>query len=166
MFIHQTVRRNRSEFKIKKSQKYLEFSIEYVGICIGCHPTNRGFSHCPSIVGRQRRSPTLVYAISASGRIPRGIPCRKQDNYISTGVCRCSILDCNKKFCENFKWPRISADKRFSLCLCFPPSSPQPGLLCGLRLKDKNYFSSYIKIEVKLSAGSSGDPALSIITKL
>lgn len=49
--------------------------------------------------------------------IPRGISCRMQDNYISTGIHRCSILDCNTKFCENFREPRISADKRFSLCL-------------------------------------------------
>ncbi len=38
--------------------------------------------------------------------------CRKQDNYISAGIYRCQILDFNKKFCENFKVSRISADKR------------------------------------------------------
>ena len=29
------------------------------GICICCHPTGRGFSHCLIVVGRQRRSPRL-----------------------------------------------------------------------------------------------------------
>ena len=64
-----------------------------VGICICCRPTLRGFSHCPSIVGRQRQKPTPVYAIIVSDRIPHGIPCRMLDNYISTGIYRCSILD-------------------------------------------------------------------------
>ena len=36
-----------------------------------------------------------------------------ENNYISTGIYRCSILDMNMKFCENFKQSRISADKRF-----------------------------------------------------
>ncbi len=40
-----------------------------VGICICYRPTIRGFSHCPIYVGRQRRSPTPVYATYASGHI-------------------------------------------------------------------------------------------------
>ena len=59
----------------------------------------------------------------------------KQDNHISTGIYRCSILDIGMKFCENFKASRISADKRFSLFFCFPPSTLRPGLPNGLRCK-------------------------------
>ena len=36
-----------------------------VGFCICYRPTNRGFSYCLVYVGRQRRSPTLVYASMA-----------------------------------------------------------------------------------------------------
>ena len=39
------------------------------------------------------QKPTLVYAINASGYISPEISCRMQDNYISTGIYRCSILD-------------------------------------------------------------------------
>lgn len=39
------------------------------------------------------QKPTLVYAIIASGRISLEIHCRKQENYISSGIYRCSILD-------------------------------------------------------------------------
>ncbi|MDO4334716.1 MAG: hypothetical protein Q4C37_02640 [Bacteroidales bacterium] len=35
------------------------------------------------------------------------------DICITTGIYRCSILDIDTKLCENFKQPRISADKRF-----------------------------------------------------
>ena len=80
-------------------------------------PTFRGFSHCPLDVRRQLQKPTLVYATIASGYISPEISCRMQDNYISTGIYRCSILDIGMKFCENFETSRISADKRFQLCL-------------------------------------------------
>lgn len=56
-----------------------------VGICICYRPTLRGFSHCPSIVGRQRRNPTLVYAINTSDNISHEILHKMQDNYISKG---------------------------------------------------------------------------------
>ncbi len=54
-----------------------------------------------------------VYAINAFGYITPEIISRMQDNYISTGIYRCSILDIDMKFCENFETSRISADKRF-----------------------------------------------------
>ena len=109
-----------------------------VGDCIGYRPTTGGFSHCPSIVGRQRRSPTLVYAINASDDIPPGILCRIQDNYISTDIYSCSILDCNTKFCENSRESRISADKRFHY-VCFPPSTPDRGFqaVCNRKFNTK-----------------------------
>ena len=117
-----------------------------VGICIGYRPTLWGFSHCPITVGRQRRSPTLVYAIGASGYIPRGISCRMQDNYISTGIHRCSILDCNRNFARissGQESARINAfyyvfakAYRLAVCAartrqgdnCIPPSVPRPRL--------------------------------------
>ena len=67
------------------------------------------------------QKPTPVYAISASGYISPEISRRKQDNHISTGIYRCSILDMNKKFCENFKQSRISADKRFLMYFHYIP---------------------------------------------
>ena len=78
------------------------FTKKSVGICICYRPTNRGFSHCPIHVGRQLQKPTPVYAIITSDTISLEISCRKLDNYISTGIYRCSILDMNMKFCENF----------------------------------------------------------------
>ncbi len=57
-----------------------------------------------------------VYAIKASGPYFSRNIVPKAEYYISTGIYRCSILDMNKKFCENFKQSRISADKRFLLC--------------------------------------------------
>ena len=85
-----------------------------VDVCICCRPTNRGFSHCPIKVGRQRAEATLIYAIAASGRVPRETSYRMARNYISTGIYRCSTLDFDMKFCENSCSSRISADKRFS----------------------------------------------------
>ena len=67
------------------------------------------------------QKPTLVYAINAFGCISPEIPCRKQDNYISTGIYRCSILDIGMKFCENFCTSRISADKRFLMYFHYIP---------------------------------------------
>ena len=43
------------------------------------------------------RSPTLVYVINASGYFPHGILCQMQDNHISAGICRCTILDFGMK---------------------------------------------------------------------
>ena len=76
------------------------------------------------------QKPTPVYAISASGYIPRGISCRKQDNYISTGIYRCSILDFDMKFCENSRLSRLSADKRFLMYFHYIPlrSTPMRGV--------------------------------------
>ena len=91
-----------------------------VGDCICCRPTNRGFSHCPITVGRQRRSPTLVYAIKALDHNPLGWLGQSKIITYPRGIYRCSILDCNKKFCENFDSSRTSADKRFSLCRSRP----------------------------------------------
>ena len=76
--------------------------------------------------GRQRRSPTLVYAIKTSACIPPGTPCRMQDNYISTGIYRCSILD----HCMNFA--RIPDSQESALINAFimfhlPPSIPDRG---------------------------------------
>ena len=110
-----------------------------VGCRIGCRPTNRGFSHCLAYVGRQRRSPTLVYAINASGCIPFEIPCRMQDNYISAGVCRCSILDIDRNFA------RISIRQESARINAFnyvvlPALNPSPGLraACVGKFKTNN----------------------------
>lgn len=81
-----------------------------------------------------------------------------QDNYISTGIHRCSILDCNTKFCENFRESRISADKRFSLCLCFPPSSPRPGphAVCNRKVNKISWkFGYHVKGIEKNSSSSA-----------
>ena len=75
----------------------------------------------PIYVGRQLQKPTPVYAINASGDISPEILCRKQSNYISTGIYRCSILDIDLEFCENFKRSRISADKRFLMYVHYIP---------------------------------------------
>jgi len=82
--------------------------------------------------GRQRRSPTLVYAIKTSACIPPGTPCRMQDNYISMGIYRCSILD----HCMNFA--RIPDSQESALInaynyVCVPPSSPTTGASGGLQ---------------------------------
>ena len=121
------------------------------GICICYRPTCRGFSHCPIHVGRQPQKPTLVYATIASGYISPEISCRMQDNHISTGIYRCSTLDMNMKFCENFDKSRISADKRFLMYLNAerdvsrpgdPPCiSPDRGLCISVCIcKTTNYF--------------------------
>ena len=82
------------------------------------------------------QKPTLVYVINALGYISPEISCRMQDNHISTGIYRCTILDFDLKFCENFRLSRISADKRFSLCL-HPAARTPTGLLhSGLRLQN------------------------------
>ena len=77
---------------------------------------------------------------------------------ITTGIYRCSILDYDLKFCENFWLSRISADKRFFIfifrkdfvgfCEVFNmhPTTliPGPGLLRGgLHLQIYNIFSKF-----------------------
>lgn len=89
------------------------------------------------------QKPTPVYAIYASGRI------LSQDNrpdakyYITTGIYRCSFLDMNMKFCENFQQSRISADKRFLKYVNthLIPLNPKPGF-CGQVCNCK--FTNYI----------------------
>ena len=75
----------------------------------------------PSLSRTATQKPTLVYAISAFGYISPEISCQKQDNYISTGIYRCSTLDLDLKFCENFDLSRISADKRFLMYFHYIP---------------------------------------------
>ena len=75
----------------------------------------------PYLCRTATQKPTPVYAIIASGYISHEILCQKQDNYISTGIYRCSILDIDKKFARHFKESRISADKRFLMYFhCIP----------------------------------------------
>lgn len=38
------------------------------------------------------------------------------DIHIPTCIYRCTFLDVDMKFCENFRQSRISADKRFPIC--------------------------------------------------
>ena len=97
-----------------------------VGIYICYRPTIGGFSHCLIVVGRQLQKPTPVYAIITSGTISLEISCRKHDNYISTGIYRCSTLDYDSKLCENFQWSRISADKRFLMYVYTSHSAQTP----------------------------------------
>lgn len=51
---------------------------------------------------------------------------RRPEYYISTGNYRCTTLDFDVKFCENFKVSRISADKRF-IIMSLLPASLTPG---------------------------------------
>lgn len=67
------------------------------------------------------QKPTLVYVINEFGYISPEISCRRHDNHISTGIYRCSILDYDLKFCENFDQSRISADKRFLMYFHYIP---------------------------------------------
>ena len=58
--------------------------------------------------------------------------------YISTGIYRCSILDMNMKFFENFCLSRISADKRFLIYVfASRPLTPDRGFckaVCAAKL--------------------------------
>ncbi len=92
------------------------------------------------------QKPTLVYAINAFGYISPEILCRKQDNYISTGIYRCTILDYDLKLCENFDQSRISADKRFLMYFHYIPLhfTPDRGFceaVCGCKIIN-NYLDS------------------------
>ena len=87
------------------------------------------------------QKPTLVYAISAFGHIPPGIPFRMHNNHISTGIYRCSILDYDLKFCENFDQSRISVDKRFLMYVHYIPLRLTPDLgfcetVCNCKFTD------------------------------
>ena len=70
-----------------------------------------------------------LYAEKEQQCLAAGVACRfsheisswRQDNYISTGIYRCSILDFDMKFCENFWQSRISADKRFLMYVHYIP---------------------------------------------
>ncbi len=62
--------------------------------------------------------PATAQTSETSGDFPCGIGCRMQDIEVSSGIDRCSILDIGWKFCENFREPRTSADKRFSNMCC------------------------------------------------
>ncbi len=99
--------------------------IKSVGICTCHHPTNRGFSHCPVKVGRQRRSPRLYMQTTHSALSLTGYQAECKILH-TTGICRCCTLDFNMIFCENFDLSRISADKRFYLICSLPPSSLAP----------------------------------------
>ncbi|WP_289860736.1 hypothetical protein [uncultured Muribaculum sp.] len=56
--------------------------------------------------------------------------------YTTKGIYRCSILDMNMKFCENFRTSRISADKRFQKCLPTPAHiAPDRGFCFGGQLR-------------------------------
>ncbi len=63
------------------------------------------------------QKPTLVYETTTIGVLSDAESKTNVGVNISTGIYRCSILDHSMKFCENFDKSRISADKRFSLCL-------------------------------------------------
>ena len=89
-------------------------------VCICCRPANRGFSHCPIKVGRQRAEATLVYVMATSTSVSRETSCRMARNHISTGIYSCATLDFDMKFCKNSYSSRISADKRFQKNVCRP----------------------------------------------
>lgn len=94
------------------------------GVCIFCRHSNRGFSHCPIDVRRQRRSPRR-YMQSMPPAAFLAKHRAEASYYITTGVYRCTTLDINMKFCENFCSSRTCADIRF-LCIFYipPPSCP------------------------------------------
>ena len=84
----------------------------------------------PFYVRRQRRSPRSLCKEALGVDFSRS---RYHSTiYITTGIYRCSIPGHRKKFCENFRNPRTSADKRFlDLYIFFSAllSFPLPGLL-------------------------------------
>ena len=94
-----------------------------------------------------------LYAEKEQQCLAAGVACRfsheisswRQDNYISTGIYRCSILDFDVKFCENFKVSRISADKRFSLCHS-PALNPATG--ASMRPAEQSY-ANFLKLTIE-----------------
>ena len=109
-----------------------------VGVCIGYRPTVRVFSHCPLNVGRQREALRLYMQRKHTALIPHGILSRCR-NYISTGIHRCSILDIQMNFAripDSQESARINAFHYVTA----PPSTPRPGLQCGLQVQSYNKF--------------------------
>ena len=70
----------------------------------------------PYLCWTATQKPTLVYATKASGSISHEIPCRKQDNYISTGIYRCSILVTSMNFA---RIPNGQESARINAFLCY-----------------------------------------------
>ena len=91
----------------------------------------------PFSVGRQHAE---AHARICNRRVrPRISTGPKAWRYITTGIYRCSILDMNMKFCENFDKSRISADKRFQMYvkttsrLAQPPNRGFCVAVCGCK---------------------------------
>ena len=80
----------------------------------------------PYLCRTATQKPTLVYAIDASGYISPEISCRKQDNYISTGIYRCSILDIDKKSLRDISKSQESARINAFLCIFTTSRSALP----------------------------------------
>ena len=83
------------------------------------------------------------------------------DYYISTGIYRCSTLDLDRNFAR-IPIRQESARINAFHYVCSPPSSPQPGLQCGLHCKvnhnclidkiiEPNFFAEFLAI---LSTGT------------
>lgn len=71
----------------------------------------------PIPVGRQRRSPYAYICNRCTRRSSSQSMCRIHGlTYNWTSIVALSLT--GMKFCENFERSRISADKRFLLCLC------------------------------------------------
>ena len=97
-----------------------------VGVCC-CTKKRRNLYLLPSYCLRRlalpidsrtaTQKPTLVYATIALGYISHGIPCRRQDNYISTGIYRCSILDYRLESLRDFSSSQESARINAFLCI-------------------------------------------------
>ena len=109
-----------------------------VGICICYRPTGRGFSHCPIKVGRQRRSPRLYMQLI------------RPAIFLTKYRAECKIITYPRastvaqsltliwKFARHFDQSRISADKRFSLCLC-QGKAPRRLLLPAAQTPDRGF---------------------------
>ena len=69
----------------------------------------------PYLCRTATQKPTLVYAINATGDISLEISCRMQDNYISTGIYRCSILVTSMNFA---RIPNGQESARINAFLC------------------------------------------------
>lgn len=69
----------------------------------------------PYLCRTATQKPTLVYAINAIGDISLEISCRMQDNYISTGIYRCSILVTSMNFA---RIPNGQESARINAFLC------------------------------------------------
>ncbi len=82
----------------------------------------------PYLCRTATQKPTPVYAINVSGHISPEISCRRQDNYISTGIYRCSILVTSMNFA---RIPNGQESARINAFLCIFTTSrsalPQTG---------------------------------------